>query len=345
MEAKRLRVLVVDDHASWRRLVCLTIGRQRHLCVVGEAADGLEAIQKVQELLPDLILLDISLPKLNGLEVARQIQDISPRSKVLIVSENRSVDVAEVAFRRGAVGYVVKSAAATELLLAVDAVLDGNEFISTHLTDSGFVKSRSSEAAHSEDAITPSPLRNAEHTPRHEVEFYPEDAAYIAGLNRCIQAALRQGDPVIVIAIEPHRASLQESLERDGVDVIPMLENGRVLMLDSFETLSAVMAGDTPDPIRCQRTVSDLIANSAGNAFGMRPRVTICGQCAPVLLSQGNPEGALQLEHLWDKISLANGADTLCGYIWPSIPEKDRRNVVQRICAEHSRVSGLESSH
>ena len=88
---------------------------------------------QAEQLQPDLILLDISLPTPNGIEAARRISEVSPASKILFVSENRSVEVAEEALSNGAVGYIVKSDAGSELLPAVKAVLEGKRFISTSM--------------------------------------------------------------------------------------------------------------------------------------------------------------------------------------------------------------------
>jgi DNA-binding NarL/FixJ family response regulator len=101
------------------------------LQVVGEALDGLEAIQKAVELKPELILLDIGLPTLNGLEAARQIRKLVPESKVIFLSQESSADVLQEALRIGAWGYVVKGGAETELLTAVEAVISGKRFVSS----------------------------------------------------------------------------------------------------------------------------------------------------------------------------------------------------------------------
>ena len=115
MEGSITRILVVDDYEPWRRFVSTTLQKQPTLQVIGEAVYGLEAVQKAQQLQPDLILLDIGLPTLNGIEAARRIRELSPKSKILFVSENRSWDIVEEALRTGAGGYVVKSDAAGEL--------------------------------------------------------------------------------------------------------------------------------------------------------------------------------------------------------------------------------------
>ena len=123
----------MDDFEPFRRFVCSTLKQSPNLQIVGEVSDGLEAVQKAEELRPDLILMDIGLPTLNGIEAARRIRELSPKSMILFVSENRSGDVAEEALRTGAGGYVVKSDASDELMPATKAVLAGKRFVSASL--------------------------------------------------------------------------------------------------------------------------------------------------------------------------------------------------------------------
>ena len=112
MEASIIRVLVVDDYERFRRIVCSTLGKRRDLQVVGEASDGLEAVHKAEELQPDLIVLDIGLPTLNGIEAARRIHKLCPECKILFVSQESSADLVQEALGPGARGYVVKTACA-----------------------------------------------------------------------------------------------------------------------------------------------------------------------------------------------------------------------------------------
>ena len=126
-------MLVVDDFERFRRLACSMLGKNPELQVVGEASDGLEAVRKAEELQPDLIVLDLGLPILNGLEAARQIRKLVPESKILFLSQERSADLVQEALSTGARGYVVKARAGVDLLAAVQAVLAGRQFVSSGL--------------------------------------------------------------------------------------------------------------------------------------------------------------------------------------------------------------------
>ena len=128
METATVRVLVVEDYEPFRRFVCSTLGKRPELRVIGEASDGLEAVHKADELEPDLILLDVGLPTLNGIEAARRIRKVSPKSKILFLSQESSADVGQEALSLGAWGYVLKARAGNDLLAAVEAVLLGEHF-------------------------------------------------------------------------------------------------------------------------------------------------------------------------------------------------------------------------
>lgn len=138
------RVMVVDDFTDWRRQVCSILEQHQELSVVGEASDGTEAVQKAAELKPDVIVLDIGLPKLNGIVAAARIAKLSPRSRVLFLSQDNDVETVQAAFETGAWGYVHKLSAGDELLSAVAALLQGRRFVSSGISSekSGRVKPR-----------------------------------------------------------------------------------------------------------------------------------------------------------------------------------------------------------
>ena len=132
---EHVRILVVDDSPPWRKWVVSFLSPLQQLQVIGEASDGLEAVQKAQVLRPDLILLDIGLPVLNGIEAARRISQVSHGSKVIFLTMESNSDVAKVALSNGALAYVLKRDAASELLPAIEAVLRGERFMSNGLRE------------------------------------------------------------------------------------------------------------------------------------------------------------------------------------------------------------------
>jgi len=127
------QVLVVDDFQPWRRIVRVMLESKNNLNVVAEAVDGLDAIQNAQQLQPDLVVLDVGLPITNGIETARRIRQLSPNSRILFLSNEASIEVVEAALRVGAQGYLLKPHAASELLLAVDAILRNQRFVGSRL--------------------------------------------------------------------------------------------------------------------------------------------------------------------------------------------------------------------
>ena len=118
-----MRVLVVGDYAPFVQFIRSTFADTPDMQVIGEVADGLEAVQKAELLEPDLVLLDIGLPTLNGIEAAKRIRKCSPTSKIIFLTQENDPDIRIAALSTGAEGYLLKGHAMSELLAVVEAVL------------------------------------------------------------------------------------------------------------------------------------------------------------------------------------------------------------------------------
>jgi DNA-binding NarL/FixJ family response regulator len=132
-----IRILLVDDFAEWRNGVHAKLRGDPRLQIVGFAADGVEGILQAKELQPDLILLDIGLPKMDGIRAAREIRKISIESKIVFLSQENDPDVVRAAIDAGGHGYVLKSEACCHLVDAVRAVMLGEKFVSGSVADHG----------------------------------------------------------------------------------------------------------------------------------------------------------------------------------------------------------------
>jgi DNA-binding NarL/FixJ family response regulator len=314
-----IRTLVADDYEDWRRQVRSLLQARPEWQVIAEAADGPEAVQKAEELKPDLILLDIGLPTLNGIEAARRIRQLSPNSKIIFLSTYNSPDVVQAGLGAGAMGYVCKTDVNRDLLPAMDAVLRGKQFVSSSLKEHQFTDTSVQKAAH-----------------RHEVQFYSDDALLLDTFARFITVALKSGRAAIVIITESHRNGLVSRLKVRGIDVDTTTQQGTFIQLDAAKTLSTFMVNDMPDSTRFFPVVGALFEAAAKAA--KHSRVVACGECSPLLMAEGKPDAAIRLEQLWDEVGKTFGVDILCGYALSSFHGDEDKHVFQSICAEHSAV-------
>lgn len=221
-----LCVLLVDDFQPFRCFLRARLAATPGVQVVGEASDGLEAVQKAQDLQPDLILLDVGLPTINGIEAARRMLRHSPETKILFLSQERSSDVVEEALSTGAGGYVVKSEAATDLLPAVEAVLRGEQFVSTSLIGSISVR-------HEGNQIDRLQRKQLEH---HEIKFHADRATLTDDFVQFTEATLISGSAVVIIASDSIRTSVFQRLSTDRVELDARTD--RYLSIDISNPLS-----------------------------------------------------------------------------------------------------------
>jgi DNA-binding NarL/FixJ family response regulator len=316
-----IRILVADDFEGWRRQVRLLFQARPQWQIIAEVSDGSEAVQKVADLKPDLIVLDIGLPKLNGIEAARRIRHLSFNSTIVFLSQNNDPDVVRAALSTGALGYVHKTDARSDLLPAIEAVLRGRQFVSSIIKGYKPAHALATKAPH-----------------RHEVLFYPDDAVFLDSCTRFITAALGAGDVAAVVATESHRHSLFERLKAEGLDVDAETKHGRYISLDVAKTLSTFMVNDMPDWERFFEIVGGLVSGAAKAGKGEHSRVAMWGECGPLLWAEGKVDAAIRLEKLLNQLSTIYEFDLLCAYALSSFHGEEDEHVFQRICSEHSAV-------
>ena len=136
MAKSKTKVIIVEDHKLFREGLKSILSDKAGLEVVGEAGDGLEAIRTVKKCQPEIILLDLSMPKMNGISVMREIKSQFPETKIMALTIHESDQYVLEAFEAGADGYCLKDAGRNELMVAVDSVLQGKRYISPSISDS-----------------------------------------------------------------------------------------------------------------------------------------------------------------------------------------------------------------
>jgi DNA-binding NarL/FixJ family response regulator len=287
--------------------------QQRPEFQVVQASNGLEAVQKARELRPDLILMDIGMPKLNGIEAAKRIRRFAPQAKLIFVSQESDSDVVQETFRLGARGYVHKPLA-FDLLSAIETVLQGKRFVS-----SGLEFNEAADSYH-----------------RHEAQFYSDDSVFFKSTTRFVADALMVADAAIVLATNSHREGLVQRLKADGFDIDGAVQQGTYISLDAAETLSSIMVNGVPDPARFSAGLGVLLESAAKVTNTKHPRVAIFGECAGLLFAEGNSKAALCLEEIGNDLVKLPDVDILCAYPLPHGQEDDP--ALKSICAEHTAV-------
>jgi DNA-binding response OmpR family regulator len=290
--------------------------QRRDLLIVGEAADGLDAIYQAEALRPDVVMLDIGLPTLSGIEVAGRIRAKVPDAKFMFVSNESSLEVVDDAFSRGAHGYVYKPRALRDVLPVLDAIVRGGRFVSGGLE----------RIAHGDSL--------ASH--RHGLLFYSSDAVLVAAFNRFIAGELREGNAVVALVTGAHEQTLQSSLEASRVDVALAIREQRYLPVNVNELLAKAMVNGCPDPLRYLDAAGDLLADVTRHATDRHARVAACGEGTSMFWTHGHVDAAIQLEHLWDEIAKSRQLDILCAF--PLTTRDGSVPAVRRLCAEHTAV-------
>jgi DNA-binding NarL/FixJ family response regulator len=316
-----IRILIADDHEGWRRQVRLLFQARPEWQVIAEASDGPEAVEKAEELKPDLIVLDIGLPKLNGIEAARQIRQLSPSSKIVFLSQNKDLDVVRAALCTAAQGYVYKADVRSDFLSAIQAVLQGKQFVSSSLKGYEFTDTSGEKAPDC-----------------HEVLFYSDDRVLLDSVTRFIATALKAGNAAIVLATKPHRDSLLHRLKAEGVDTDGALQQGTYISLDAADTLSTIMVNDLPDPGRFFRGIGGFIEAAAKVAKSVQPQVVVFGEAVALLQAEGKADAAIRFEQLGNDIAKTHDVGILCAYPLSSFHGEEDEHIFQSICAEHSAV-------
>jgi DNA-binding NarL/FixJ family response regulator len=314
-------VLVVDDYEPWRRRVCSELEKSGRWRIAAELTDGDAAVREARAIKPDVIVLDIGLETLNGVEAARRILGDNPAARILFLTGQNSAEIAEAALDIGAAGYLTKTDAGGRLLLAVETVAAGARFISPSL------------AGRVVDVVR-RPSHAAGH--RHDAVFHVHEAPLLDDYARFAESALASGQTVIAVADRARLLKIEAQLEARGVALGLAVRQSRYREVDTAPALAALVPDGRADFETALRSALAVIETARSSSDR---RVALFGEMAPQAWRDGHAEAALTLERAWDAAVRTTGADVLCGYLIDGARLGENGYAVFRdICGAHGDV-------
>jgi DNA-binding response OmpR family regulator len=306
-------ILVAEDFDAFRDFVCRELQQRPDFQVV-EVSDGLDAVERAGALRPELILLDIGLPRLNGFEAARRIRACSPESKIIFLTQESSPDVVDEAFSLGSQGYVHKLRAHGFLRAAVEGILDGQ----------------------------PAPLRwpQSDRTSGdHQVQFYSGESILLDSLERFVTIALAAEDAAIVVATRTHLDALVQRLKGGEVNVERALKQGTFLTLDAADIVSRVVVNGVADREGFKAGLIQAVDSAARATMKPAPRIAVFGECVALLCAAGEFDAAFELESTGNEMVSASClpvVDIVCAYPLHTLKTGP---AFRKLCAAHTTVA------
>lgn len=201
---EKIKVLLAEDHTIVRKGLRSLLEQDFHIVVVGEAGDGHEALGKAEKLHPDIIVLDISMPLLNGLEVARQLSQLHPDIKILILSMHDSEEMVLKSLEAGAKGYVLKKAVPDELITAINRVFYGKTYFSPSIEE--MIQERMAEQGQPKKELTQQPVLTKRQ--REIIQLVAEGYS-----SKEIAKMLK----LSIKTVENHRTNIMNKLKLNGI--------------------------------------------------------------------------------------------------------------------------------
>jgi signal transduction histidine kinase len=176
----------------------------------------------------------------------------------------------------------------------------------------------------------------------HGVQFYSEDKFLLEELGGYVGGALRAGDAAIVVATDRHRHGLLQWLTGQGIDVAPLVEQGRFIVLDARQTLSAFMVEGWPNEDRFNELVGKIIVSATASARAEHPRVAIFGEMVALLWGDGKAQAAIRLEQLWNSLARKQSFSLFCAYPMSNFKREEDAQLLLTVCNEHTAVIPTE---
>jgi DNA-binding NarL/FixJ family response regulator len=323
-----IQILIADDHELFRRKVRSFIESQSGYRVCGEARDGIEAIEKVRQLRPEIVLMDINMPRMDGLKATRIINDDCPECSVIIITQNEMTIAREHARQVCAKGVVEKSHLTRDLIPVMRGVA---------------MESESSIGQSKHPAASGDPwyglLESA--APRdHIVQLYQDQQFLNRAVCRFAAAAITNGEGVILVPTAAHWDAFRPRLESEGVDVKAAEKRGQLTVVDADNLLPTFMRDGMPDSPVFLGLAQNVVSQARGD--GRYPKVRWWGEMVNILWERGEVAASMQLEDQFDQLAHEQDIAIFCSFLMDNFDGDVHARMLPRLGENHSHLIPVE---
>jgi len=323
-----LRILIVDDHEVVRRAVRSLLSARAEWSVCGEAEDGLEAIEKAKRLQPDIVLMDITMPRMDGVQATKAIRQEVPEAEVILISQNDpSVGGAQAA-DADARDFVSKIDLSRDLLSTIERV-------------AGERKQKIGGRVNQDIQNEPwCGLLDAAAPRDHIVQLYQDEKFLSRAVCRFAVSAINHGEGVILVPTSAHWNALRPRLEAEGVDVKAAQSCGQLTVIDADQLLPNVMRNSMPDAPLFLGLAGETIARArGGDRF---TKVRWWGEMVNVLWERGDVAASMGLEDLFHKLAHDRDIAIFCSFLMDNFDGEVHARMLPRLGQNHSHLIPVE---
>jgi CheY-like chemotaxis protein len=343
---RSIRILIVDDHEAVRRGIDSLLSAHAEWVVCGEATDGLEAVEEARRLRPDVILMDISMPRMDGVQATKIIRQEVPEADVILISQNDPSVVCRQAKEADAGAFVPKADLSQDLVSTIEQLVDIRERggVAQRLPYSlenpdvrGKIGVHMNRDVHNE----PWCGLLAEAAPRdHIVQLYQDEKFLSRAVCRFAVSAINHGEGVILVPTSAHWDALRPRLEAEGVDVNAVQASGQLTVIDADQTLPNFMRDAMPDGPLFLGLAGETIARArGGDRF---TKVRWWGEMVNVLWERGDVAASMGLEDLFHKVAHDQDIAIFCSFLMDNFDGDVHARMLPRLGQNHSHLIPVE---
>ena len=340
-----VEVLIADDHDWFRRAIRTVIESEAAYRVCGEARDGIDAVDKVRHLHPDIVLMDINMPRMGGLQATEIIRREIPDCNVIIVTQNEATIAREQARSVDAKGFVTKSGVTRDLLRTMGRVaMENSSRLAERKGERQVNPGRDPVSAHgvtaSEESEPWCGLLAGAAPSDHIVQLYQDQQFLNRAVCRFAAAAITNGEGVILVPTVAHWDAFRPRLESEGVDVKAAEKRGQLTIVDADNLLPTFMRDGMPDSPVFLGLAQNVISEARGD--GRYPKVRWWGEMVNILWERGDVAASMQLEDQFDQLAHEQDIAIFCSFLMDNFDGDVHARMLPRLGENHSHLIPVE---